>query len=716
MLIASPKPVTCVIWAYYKNSAPSLLQKEKLQHIKRIQRLELLPGQQDSEDEFQQELCQLLENYSNLTDVDEFINSKALTDDQITRTIRLKQQISKHEGIQRGYLKDPLNRDSLSIMATTACYTGYQFSTQKDIIKLEMELGVRDVDVYVAPTFINLENPTFWMNQGYNGSKMPCFGGQAGSNPGFKFSQDPNTFTDFFNDAPENFSGESENLLRKIIFANNMSINLDFLDADFVDNLNAGITMDVAIERLEGSMNGSEWWRFYHVIEQIVLSRGEKAAEVIQIENRRAKEMKRMKTDFIRDIINSKLKNQYKEQQNEIKPDIAKRVTYSINDAKLKLFNNNRQFSALDVKGIHGKYLIYSNREAKQDLDIEKITVENLLDGENYRWVLCPVESLANPSQSGRSRGPPRTMVQMRFKDKFIVVSEAPWKVYDQIEIDIFPTSICLTRNLHSQFKKFIFESYYNDNEKETVKDKNKKKGELKDQQAQQFDRKYHLLVPAKNQPKSRAQMHAAQSLIPLVPNDELGSNDSKRSNQNSGDNSNGSKLRQAPARGGLDNQFSKALDTAAKRADQSKNQNAFQSIGNQREPRDSNHQIKHYYASEQRRNPENLKTGKQLSTVKAHPQFPVFFKYFRMNEIQMNITYFHEKNSFLNSKDLWIKLAPFISHYKFLPHKKMYDNYQGHCKKVFISQIPNILKQKFLKAKQKVDEVTNVGVTNSLM
>jgi len=85
-----------------------------------------------------------------------------------------------------------------------------------------------------------------------------------------------------------------------------------------------------------------------------------------------------------------------------------------------------------------------------------------------------------------------------------------------------------------------------------------------------------------------------------------------------------------------------------------------------------------------------------------------------------MTITYFHEKNSFLNSKELRVKLAPFISHYKFLPFKKMFDNYEGYCKKAFISQIPNILKQKFLKAKQKVDEVTaevtNVGVTNSLL
>ena len=93
-----------------------------------------------------------------------------------------------------------------------------------------------------------------------------------------------------------------------------------------------------------------------------------------------------------------------------------------------------------------------------------------------------------------------------------------------------------------------------------------------------------------------------------------------------------------------------------------------------------------------------------------------MFFKYFRMNEISVTITYFHDKNSFLNSKELRVKLKPFISHYKFLPFKKMFDNYEHHCKKVFISQIPNILKQKFLKAKEKVDEVTTHGVTNTLM
>ena len=102
-------------------------------------------------------------------------------------------------------------------------------------------------------------------------------------------------------------------MLRKIIFVNDISFNFGFLNADFVDNLNPSLTLDILVERLEGSMNGSEWTRFYDIIEQLVMSRGEKAAEVIKMENRRSKEMKRMKTEFIRDIINSKLKNQYKE-------------------------------------------------------------------------------------------------------------------------------------------------------------------------------------------------------------------------------------------------------------------------------------------------------------------------------------------------------------------------------------------------------------------
>lgn len=73
--------------------------------------------------------------------------------------------IYKREGIKRGFYKDPLNRDQFSLRAKTAEYTGYQFSSDRDVIKFLMEIGVREMDCYVAPTFINLENPTFWINQ-----------------------------------------------------------------------------------------------------------------------------------------------------------------------------------------------------------------------------------------------------------------------------------------------------------------------------------------------------------------------------------------------------------------------------------------------------------------------------------------------------------------------------------------------------------------------
>lgn len=107
----------------------------------------------------------------------------------------------------------------------------------------------------------------------------------------------------------------------------------------------------------------------------------------------------------------------------------------------------------MDIEGIRGKSLIYSNRRSKQDLDIEQITIENLLDGDNYRWVLYPGDNVnyAN-TYVGNSRGPSlpaRTMIQSRLKDNFIDVYDTPWRVYDQIELDIFPSRIQLTHNLY---------------------------------------------------------------------------------------------------------------------------------------------------------------------------------------------------------------------------------------------------------------------------
>lgn len=80
---------------------------------------------------------------------------------------------------------------------------------------------------------------------------------------------------------------------------------------------------------------------------------------------------------------------------------------------------------------------------------------------------------------------------------------------------------------------------------------------------------------------------------------------------------------------------------------------------------------------------------------------FPIYFRYTRMNEVMVSITYFHQKNSFFNSKDLKIKLTPFIRHGKFINFKRLFEKYENHCKKNFIKQIPSLLKQKFLQTRE---------------
>lgn len=120
------------------------------------------------------------------------------------------------------------------------------------------------------------------------------------------------------------------------------------------------------------------------------------------------------------------------------------------------------------------------------------------------------------------------------------MVSEAPWKVYDQIEIDIFPTSICLTHNLHTQFKFFIFKSFGHEGQKNSPNNK-KKKGEVKNTQNLQFDRKYQLLVPSKgNTGKSKLDNEGHN---PILINDEE-SIDSKMSRANISDQESSNKLK----------------------------------------------------------------------------------------------------------------------------------------------------------------------------
>lgn len=106
-------------------------------------------------------------------------------------------------------------------------------------------------------------------------------------------------------------------------------------------------------------------------------------------------------------------------------------------------------FAQVVLSKFTGTHLIYANRDSKVDMDIDRILIENYADSEAYRMVLFPVYSLSDPTTPNLQvlHAPTDSMIKIRARDKYIVVKEAPWRVYDQFEVFIFPTSIQFTKN-----------------------------------------------------------------------------------------------------------------------------------------------------------------------------------------------------------------------------------------------------------------------------
>mmetsp|Transcript_17388 Transcript_17388/g.16590 ORF Transcript_17388/g.16590 Transcript_17388/m.16590 type:complete len:94 (+) Transcript_17388:1777-2058(+) len=92
------------------------------------------------------------------------------------------------------------------------------------------------------------------------------------------------------------------------------------------------------------------------------------------------------------------------------------------------LFNKHKKkFAEVKIQKARGTHLIYKSREAKMDLDIERILVKNFADAnEEFRLALYP-----GSSQQEFQTQSQETMVRVRSRDKFIVVLEAPWQVFD---------------------------------------------------------------------------------------------------------------------------------------------------------------------------------------------------------------------------------------------------------------------------------------------
>lgn len=140
-----------------------------------------------------------------------------------------------------------------------------------------------------------------------------------------------------------------------------------------------------------------------------------------------------------------------------MKPIFVKRVSYSVELCEFSFFNLNTKFASGHIEQARGMHWIYANKESKTDIDVEKIRLINNLDtDEDMREVLSTYGRRQSTTENSNLHVR-ESCFKLRTRDKFVVVNEAPWRVFDQYEIFIYPTSIRLTRDFYSAIKSFIF-------------------------------------------------------------------------------------------------------------------------------------------------------------------------------------------------------------------------------------------------------------------
>ena len=206
-------------------------------------------------------------------------------------------------------------------------------------------------------------------------------------------------------------------------------------------------------------------WHFMSVFKHTLLARGEKSADLIHIENAKLNDLSNLKESALRDLIDKEInRNMYRLGLDVQRPKFARKVQYFIEACEFSFYNQNTKFAEGRIDKAKGLHSIFANKESKSDIDVQRVSMLNLIDADEYRLVVFPHKStISQPSQHGGATPDhlaiPETMFKLRTRDKYVVVAEAPWRVYDQFEIFIYPTSIQLTRNFYRHFKRFFFEN-----------------------------------------------------------------------------------------------------------------------------------------------------------------------------------------------------------------------------------------------------------------
>ena len=172
------------------------------------------------------------------------------------------------------------------------------------------------MNLYVAPTYINLEKPTFWK---HNGPKPERTSGEKKKRPssakqsnrmshiGGGESSDRNREARSGSLGDED--GENINALRKIFSFTSVNLKYVFLQEQYCDSRNPILDIEMKLSSVDCEMDGPSMWQFLGVFKSGFLDRGEKSEDALLIEEAMAKDLKEFKIADLREMIDKEVKN-----------------------------------------------------------------------------------------------------------------------------------------------------------------------------------------------------------------------------------------------------------------------------------------------------------------------------------------------------------------------------------------------------------------------
>ena len=346
------------------------------------------------------------------------------------------------------------------------------------------------------------------------------------------------------------------------------------------------------------------------------------------------------------------------------KPLIEKKVMWEFTSGYLELYDDSKKFSSVDMSDFTGNYWFFNSKETKWDIDIYKIIIENHFDSDTFKWALFPGFSELNPE-------PLDHMVKFRLRDKFVFVKDAPWKVFDQFEIFLNSMSVKLTRKFYEKLNKFML-----------FKEEQKKRDEL---QSMEDEKKISILMP------SRDATYLESSCSALEEDNFVQNKHCTDINRDSNEDSDS------------DSKNERSQTNYFETKTRNYNKYQMKAVNFHDKKRGGTFSLNNI----SKKISNTFKTMRNIKKKQSDDTtaFPIYFRYFRINEIGVSLTYKHSDNSMLNTKNLRIIIKPFIKHSKFVPIAKMLNKYEKFWKKSLIYQIPSIIKQKLLKITLSKDE-----------